>query len=243
MRMNKGECGSRGAERGVRRGAAVALLAGTALTGVVSPAASADPGSDVPASVAQSGTGAPGSASTPLDGVFGVGSRATSSAGDAAALLVFGGTRAETFATRLISQGREGTAPTARSNAAETDGLDPLLATAYDMAAAEAHAQGVPLSITSGYRSPGEQQAMWENGIATYGSPDAARRWVLPPEESTHVTGQAIDVGPQAGAAWLEANGNRWGLCRMYDNEWWHFEIATLPGAVCPPRLPDASQR
>ncbi|MFI6865421.1 M15 family metallopeptidase [Nocardia sp. NPDC050406] len=160
--------------------------------------------------------------------------------GDITALLVFGGTRTETFAARLISQG---TVPSGQAVAADTSGLDPLLALAYDMAAAEAHAQGVPLSITSGYRTPGEQQAMWEDGIATYGSPDAARRWVLPPEESTHVSGQAIDVGPQAGAAWLEANGNRWGLCRIYDNEWWHFEIATLPGAPCPPRLPDASQR
>ncbi|WP_306364872.1 M15 family metallopeptidase [Nocardia sp. CC227C] len=133
--------------------------------------------------------------------------------------------------------------PPAQSVAATTAGLDPLLAIAYDLAAAEAHAQGVPLSITSGYRSPGEQQAMWEDGIATHGSPEEARRWVLPPEESTHVTGQAVDVGPREGAAWLEANGNRWGLCRTFDNEWWHFELATLPGMPCPARLPDASAR
>lgn len=127
--------------------------------------------------------------------------------------------------------------------AAETDGLDPLLAFAYRLAQGEAQAQGVPLWIVSGYRTPAEQEALWEDGIRTYGSPDAARRWVLPPNESTHVSGQAIDVGPREGAAWLEANGNRWGLCRMYDNEWWHFELATVPGFGCPARLPDASQR
>ncbi|WP_067821893.1 M15 family metallopeptidase [Nocardia inohanensis] len=133
--------------------------------------------------------------------------------------------------------------PSAAAVSADTEGLDPLLATAFDRAAAEAAAQGVTLSITSGYRSPGQQQALWEDGIRTYGSPDAARRWVLPPEESTHVSGQAIDVGPREGAQWLEENGNRWGLCRTYDNEWWHFELATVPGAACPARLPDASTR
>ncbi|WP_067689847.1 M15 family metallopeptidase [Nocardia jejuensis] len=127
--------------------------------------------------------------------------------------------------------------------ASETDGLDPVLALAYRVASDQAHAQGVELWIVSGYRTPAEQEQLWEEGIATYGSPEAARRWVLPPGESTHVTGQAIDVGPRAGAQWLEDNGNRWGLCRTYDNEWWHFEIATVPGFACPPRLPDAGMR
>ncbi|MEU7765699.1 M15 family metallopeptidase [Nocardia sp. NPDC049190] len=128
-------------------------------------------------------------------------------------------------------------------SATGTEGLEPRLALAYTLAADEAHAQGVPLSITSGYRTPAQQQVLWDDGVATYGTPDSARRWVLPPEESTHVSGRAIDVGPQQGAAWLEANGNRWGLCRMFDNEWWHFELATIPGGACPPTRPDASVR
>ncbi|UGT44400.1 M15 family metallopeptidase [Nocardia yamanashiensis] len=138
---------------------------------------------------------------------------------------------------------RAGELPSATAVSGDTEGLDPLLATAYDRAAAEAAAQGVTLSITSGYRTPGQQQWLWEDGIRTYGSPDAARRWVLPPEESTHVSGQAIDVGPREGAQWLEDNGSRWGLCRTFDNEWWHFELATVPGVPCPARLPDASAR
>lgn len=128
-------------------------------------------------------------------------------------------------------------------SASGTDGLEPGLALAYTMAEDEAHAQGVGLWINSGYRTPAEQQALWDDGVATYGSPDAARRWVLPPEESTHVQGRAIDVGPQPGAQWLEANGNRWGLCRIYQNEWWHFELATAPGGDCPPLRTDASER
>ncbi|MGQ4598489.1 D-alanyl-D-alanine carboxypeptidase family protein [Nocardia sp. R6R-6] len=127
-------------------------------------------------------------------------------------------------------------------SATGTEGLEPALALAYTLAEHEAHAQGVPLSITSGYRTPAEQQALWADGVATYG-PDGARRWVLPPDESTHVSGRAIDVGPRQGAQWLETNGNRWGLCRMFENEWWHFELATAPGADCPPMMPDASVR
>ncbi|WP_040808211.1 M15 family metallopeptidase [Nocardia concava] len=127
--------------------------------------------------------------------------------------------------------------------ASGTDGLDPRLSAAYNAAAAEAYANGISLWITSGYRTPAEQEALWEDGLQTYGSPEAARRWVLPPNESTHVTGQAIDVGPREGAQWLEDNGPHWGLCRMYDNEWWHFELATAPDTPCPTRLPDASLR
>ncbi|MEV6276886.1 M15 family metallopeptidase [Nocardia sp. NPDC051832] len=127
--------------------------------------------------------------------------------------------------------------------AAGTEGLNPALAAAYTEAEASARAEGVTLYINSGYRSYAEQQAMWEDGVATYGSPDEARRWVLPPEESTHVSGQAIDVGPQPGAQWLERNGNRWGLCRIYANEWWHFELATVPGGQCPALRADASEQ
>jgi hypothetical protein len=133
--------------------------------------------------------------------------------------------------------------PTDTAFAAGTEGLDPLLAAAYTMAERQAHQQGVPLEIVSGHRTRDEQEQLWEQGIATYGGPDAARRWVLPPDESTHVTGKAIDVGPQQGAQWLQDNGNRWGLCRTFDNEWWHFELQTFPGGACPPRWPDASVR
>ncbi|CAM4062005.1 M15 family metallopeptidase [Tsukamurella strandjordii] len=124
-----------------------------------------------------------------------------------------------------------------------TSGLAPDLADAYTAAAAQASAEGVTLSITSGKRTWAQQEWLWRDGLARYGSPAAARRWVLPPDESTHVTGRAIDVGPVAGAAWLQANGYRWGLCRTFDNEWWHFEVATSPGAPCPPTVPDASLR
>ncbi|MFC9895683.1 M15 family metallopeptidase [Nocardia sp. NPDC127579] len=133
-------------------------------------------------------------------------------------------------------------APQATAAAAGTEGLTPALAAAYSQAEEAARAEGVTLYINSGHRSYAEQQAMWEDGLATYGSPDEARRWVLPPEESTHVSGDAIDVGPQSGAAWLETNGNRWGLCRTFANEWWHFELSTYPGGPCPALRADAAE-
>jgi D-alanyl-D-alanine carboxypeptidase len=129
------------------------------------------------------------------------------------------------------------------AHAAGSEGLDPTLGRAYDQAAAAAGAQGIPLWITSGARSAAEQEQMWRDGIAAHGSPEAARRWVLPPAESTHVGGHAIDVGPHEGAAWLQAHGSRWGLCRTFENEWWHFEVAAAPGSACPPMWPDASVR
>ncbi|WP_124711134.1 M15 family metallopeptidase [Gordonia insulae] len=124
-----------------------------------------------------------------------------------------------------------------------TAGLDPVLATAYTQASRTARSEGVSLWITSGKRSSGEQEQLWRDAIRTHGSPAAARRWVLPPGQSTHVSGHAIDVGPHTGAMWLRRTGFRWGLCRTFANEWWHFEVATIPGQPCPPMWPDAAAR
>ncbi|MFT4201411.1 M15 family metallopeptidase [Gordonia sp. (in: high G+C Gram-positive bacteria)] len=134
-------------------------------------------------------------------------------------------------------------ATTAHAAPGSTAGLVPELAIAYQLAKAQADLEGVPLWITSGKRSWAEQDRMWRAGIKEYGSPGEAQRWVLPPSRSTHVSGRAIDVGPRRGALWLERNGNRYGLCRTYANEWWHFEAVTFPGTPCPPMLPSAARR
>lgn len=63
---------------------------------------------------------------------------------------------------------------------------------------------------------------------------------MLPPEESAHVSGAAVDVAAE-GADWLKAHGWRYGLCQRYANEWWHFEVRTQPGGTCPPLQQDAS--
>jgi hypothetical protein len=105
----------------------------------------------------------------------------------------------------------------------------------------DARTDGVELTITSGWRSAEHQQRLFDDAVRKYGSRAEARHWVLPPEESAHVTGSAVDVGPPAGAAWLRANGERYGLCQVYANEPWHFErLAGAVGSRCPALLPHA---
>jgi hypothetical protein len=60
---------------------------------------------------------------------------------------------------------------------------------------------------------------------------------VLPPSESGHVHGIALDVRPVEGARWLERHGGRHHLYRIYANEWWHFEYQPRTHSA-PPRLP-----
>jgi D-alanyl-D-alanine carboxypeptidase len=119
--------------------------------------------------------------------------------------------------------------------------LDPTLLAAVQRAASDAESAGIDLFITSGWRSVRYQQALLAEAIMTYGSEEEARKWVATPEKSAHVTGDAVDIGPADANNWLNRHGNRYGLCRTYANEDWHFELATKPGGVCPPLVLDAS--
>ena len=120
-------------------------------------------------------------------------------------------------------------------------GLDPELQRRFDTARAAAAADGVELTLTSGWRSAADQQALVDDAIEKHGSLQEARRWVLPPESSAHVQGRAIDVGPTDGALWLGEHGFELGLCRTYANELWHFEMLTDGAAGCPEMYPDSS--
>jgi hypothetical protein len=116
------------------------------------------------------------------------------------------------------------------------EGLTPRLRSRLRKAIAAAKADGVTISITSGRRSVAKQQKLLREAIERYGSYTAATRWVLPPEYSAHVKGMAVDIGPQTAMVWLNQNGWRYGICRRYDNEPWHFEALTTPGKRCPAR-------
>ena len=98
--------------------------------------------------------------------------------------------------------------------------------------------KGHQLQITSGWRSLDYQQKLFENAIERHGSVSEASKWVLPPQDSMHPWGLAVDinygVGKKSGAEWLETTGFRFGLCRRYENEWWHFEPLVAPGQSCP---------
>jgi D-alanyl-D-alanine carboxypeptidase len=119
--------------------------------------------------------------------------------------------------------------------------LDPLLLGAIQEAAGAAQADGVWMTVTSGWRSTAFQQQLLDDAVATYGSMAAARQYVQTPEHSKHVLGQAVDIGGVDADQWLITNGARFGLCQIYANEIWHFELATDPTGVCPALLPSAA--
>jgi hypothetical protein len=124
-----------------------------------------------------------------------------------------------------------------------TEGMSPKLRSRLLKAMAAAKSDGVTLRINSGRRDAAKQRRLLDEAIVKYGSYKAAVRWVLPPEFSEHVKGRAVDITPAAGAKWLELNGYRYGICRRYDNEPWHFEALTTPGRKCPAREPYALAR
>jgi zinc D-Ala-D-Ala carboxypeptidase len=119
--------------------------------------------------------------------------------------------------------------------------LAPELRAAVQHASTDAARDGVDLMITSGWRSVRYQQSLLDAAIMQYGSEIEARKWVNTPEQSTHVTGKAVDIGPTAADLWLRQHGNRYGLCQIYANEMWHYELATAPGGICPRLIADAS--
>jgi zinc D-Ala-D-Ala carboxypeptidase len=110
------------------------------------------------------------------------------------------------------------------STIAGPTGLQPGLVDAFERAQAFAAAAGHDLTITSGFRTAGEQAALLEAEIAQRGSVEEALRWVFPPDRSMHVEGLAIDVADGPAADWLAEDGARFGLCRTLSWEWWHFE-------------------
>ena len=119
----------------------------------------------------------------------------------------------------------------------KSDGLDPTAVSAWDAAKTAASAEGVVLCLNDGKRSRAQQEETYASYVAQYGE-DAANTYVLPPDKSAHVAGYAIDVQPASGYSWLEATNGRYGLCRTYDNEAWHFEYARSFTLGCPPRRP-----
>ena len=125
----------------------------------------------------------------------------------------------------------------------EVTELHPLLSARFAVAKSFARADGVTLTLTSGFRSLERQRMLFDREVVIRGSETEAAKWVLPPQFSHHPQGLAIDVnypGDKLGAYWLERHGSRFGLCRVYANEWWHFEGVIAPGQRCPAMAPNA---
>ena len=85
---------------------------------------------------------------------------------------------------------------------------------------------------------------LFAQAVKKYGSEKEASKWVAPPLISHHPWGTALDVNypdEPVGAGWLEVHGWKFGLCRVFKNEWWHFEPVIAPGWKCPALVPDAT--
>jgi D-alanyl-D-alanine carboxypeptidase len=121
--------------------------------------------------------------------------------------------------------------------------LDSALLGALRQAATAATADGVEFVVDSGWRSAEYQEQLLREAISKYGSEEAATRWVATPETSAHVKGDAVDIGPSGAAAWLSEHGAAYGLCQVYGNEPWHYELR--PEGIdhgCPPVYADPTQ-
>ena len=119
--------------------------------------------------------------------------------------------------------------------------LDPALLDAVERAAGQAAAEGITIGLTSGWRSPEFQQRLFDDAVVQYGSVEIASQYVTSPQVSKHVVGKAVDIGPAAADDWMIRNGQAFGLCQIYANEIWHFELASDYGGVCPPLRPNAA--
>ena len=118
--------------------------------------------------------------------------------------------------------------------------LDPDLLGALRRAATDAADDGVEFFVDSGWRSPEYQEQLLREAVSKYGSEEEAARWVATPDTSAHVSGDAVDIGPSGAAAWLSEHGAEYGLCQIYSNEPWHYELR--PEAIdhgCPPMYAD----
>lgn len=82
-----------------------------------------------------------------------------------------------------------------RDDFERTESLDFEAANAFMIMVNEAKAQGINLMPISGFRSVAEQQALFTQQTARYGSEAAAAKLSAPPEHSEHHTGYAIDIG------------------------------------------------
>ena len=113
--------------------------------------------------------------------------------------------------------------------------------------------QGAPpgiaegLGVLSGTRSIERQTVLWNEALAKYGSPEAARKWVAPPGNSKHNHGEAADLSyngkslkhaPPEVIAWVHQNAAQFGLHFPLANENWHVEPLGSRGGPGGPTIP-----
>jgi zinc D-Ala-D-Ala carboxypeptidase len=118
--------------------------------------------------------------------------------------------------------------------------LDPDLLRALREAATDAADDGIEFYVNSGWRSPEYQNQLLREAVSEYGSEEEAARWVATADTSPHVSGDAIDIGHFDATAWLSGHGAKYGLCQIYSNEPWHYELRLQAiDHGCPPMYAD----
>lgn len=121
--------------------------------------------------------------------------------------------------------------------------LDPGLLKALRQAATAAADDGVEFYVNSGWRSPEHQNQLLREAVSKYRSEDEAARWVATAATSPHVSGDAVDIGRSDATAWLSEHGAEYGLCQIYRNEPWHYELRTTAiDRGCPRMYADPTQ-
>jgi LAS superfamily LD-carboxypeptidase LdcB len=121
--------------------------------------------------------------------------------------------------------------------------LDPELLRALRAAARAAAGDDVAFYVNSGWRSPQRQSQLLRQAVSKYGSEAEAARWVATADTSPHVSGDAVDLGQSDATAWLSDHGAEYGLCQIYNNEPWHYELrVNAINHGCPHRYADPTQ-
>lgn len=119
--------------------------------------------------------------------------------------------------------------------------LDARLRDALGRAAEAASERDVTFTLTDGWRSERYQEYLFDRAVTEYGSAEEASRWVKHGDESKHVRGEAVDIATADAMDWLSRFGGEYGLCRIYANEAWHFELAADASGTCPDLLTDST--
>jgi len=102
--------------------------------------------------------------------------------------------------------------------------MRPDAAMAFDRMEEAARADGVALTINSGFRSDAEQARLF----AAHPDP----KWVARPGTSLHRLGTELDIGPPAAYGWLAANAPRFGFVKRYAWEPWHWGYTRNAGTA-----------
>ena len=121
--------------------------------------------------------------------------------------------------------------------------LDPDLLQALREAATDAADDGVKFYVNSGWRSPERQNQLLREAVSKYGSEDGSRPMGgHRGHVSSRVGGRDRHRALQCHGVAVRARAE-YGLCQIYENEPWHYELR--PDAIdhgCPRMYADPTQ-